>query len=333
MGISSSAAGAPVVPISALDFGAPGNLTPRALSNNPLIPRRPLAASPTHEGGAMDIPSHSRRHPRALEPHRVYTARYPGPWNSPMRTPFTKRIAANRRIYLTASPGRQLDGLIALSDEEDDEEMMNAEWELVKNINVHSEPHAPRRTRTRHGNRYGDNDVFEDAVEPLAHESDVSLSDQEYLPDTAKSIPSEDSDSSNDGRPGSPVHVKGKGKGKTVNVPKRGRATIQDAAAAALSGISDSGLDDTLIQPPKGRPTKEAAELFREFGQATRERAQALATRHGVNLATVMRHAGFGTVQGTRAPSDFNTFKKLWAAQTLAETGGAFTFTIICSKG
>lgn len=234
-----------------------------------------------------------------------------------MRTPWTKRIDASRRIYLTDSPGQGLQGLMQPL-EDNIETVTNAEWNLARNADGHGKRNATRQTRTTMYMSNVDPDVFEDDVEiPDTAESDLSPSDEEYHPHSPNAAHSSDS--------GSAIPFTAKEKGKAV--PNRKRASPRHVGDHPPLAAIDFDQEDTpaiASKPVTGRPTREAIAAFREFGQATQCGAQALATFHNVNIATVMRHSGLGAMQGTRAPSDFNTFKKLWAARTFAATGCRF---------
>lgn len=154
------------------------------------------------------------------------------------------------------------------------------------------------------------NNVFEDGVDPLIIESDVSGSDAEFEPEITplarvprKALPPNDT-------PKSPERLTAKEKGKTKQI-------------ATLPGPSELP-PSTDYTESKGRLPQVAITSFREFGQATRLRGQELADFHHVNLATVMRHASLGAGSETRASSACNTFKSIFSAETFAETGGMF---------
>lgn len=158
-------------------------------------------------------------------------------------------------------------------------------------------------------------DVFEDGVAPVIVESDCSGSDHEFQPELTPKArePREEHSDSDTSNSLPPLTAKQKGKGKQA-----GRNAGPEELAAPNNSIDG-----------RGRLLKATIASFREFGETTRQRAQQLADLHHVNLATVMKHASLGAGTEVRAPNDCNTFKSIYSAESLAETGG--TSFSLCS--
>lgn len=268
-------------------------------------------------------------HPCRNEPHGVYLARYPGPWNSPMRTPFTKRVDANHRVYLTDSPGNVIqEATQPFPVGKDPDTVSNAEWLLLKGLNLRGPHHQARRKRVSTNPHYADCNSPDNEHGGRPDESDASASDTDYVPNSERSAQSKARDDHSSAHEQSlsppPFTAKQKGKGPAVHKDQvhtqRQLAVGLETLLSETEDLAESMEDGS--RSARGRPNQAVVALFREFGESTRHTAQALASDTGFNLATVMRHAGFGAAQATRAPSDYNTFKKLWSAQVLAATSG-----------
>lgn len=158
-------------------------------------------------------------------------------------------------------------------------------------------------------NPHGAPDVFEDGAEPVIMESDCSGSDHEFVPELTPKAREAREDHSSTDTSNSPPPLTAKQKGK-------GKQAALNAGPEELSAPNNS-IDS------RGRLLKATITSFREFGETTRQRAQELADLHHVNLATVMKHASLGAGSETRAPNDCNTFKSIFSAESLAETGSA----------
>lgn len=154
---------------------------------------------------------------------------------------------------------------------------------------------------------YSSLDVFEDGVEREIAESEISGSDNDFVPELTPNARERREASSSDSSD-SPAPLTAKQKGKA-------RQATPYAGPDELSAPKNSATG-------RGRLPQTTIRTFREFGEVTRQRAQELADLHLVNLATVMRHASLGAGSETRAPSDCNTFKSIFSAETLHETGG-----------
>lgn len=263
--------------------------------------------------------------PTTGRPLRQYSTSFPGPWNSPnrARTPFTKRINKSGKIYLTDSPGNGIREASQPFDMDHDPDLVTyAEWQdyrhsqraLKAHDNPDHEPDAPgdngpNQLPTAKAKPIPRNTVAE-APNSDHGDSDDSGADGDYqLPiPKAKPITSYRADVA------AHQHVSG---------PKGLTARQKSKRPQREYPLSDEGEDCPVVPPLRqGRLTKDITKLLESFGESTRRQGQELATLHGVNFATVMRLAGLGATTGSRASSEFNTFKSIYAAQIFADTGG-----------
>lgn len=258
--------------------------------------------------------------PTTGRPLIEYRTSYPGPWNSGMRTPFTKRINSSGKIYLTDSPGRHIqEAPQPFTLFQDPALVTYQEWQAtiprsatVEPVDVPvDESTSRRKTRpqrtTARNNKQAQASVNPDGQHsPLpAEESDITGSDSEYVlplpkrqaptPDAIVNIESDDGSSSN-----------------RFTAKQKGKHRQQE----------DPSSDEVPLR--RGRLNKDTTMSLKLFGDTTRLAAQELADLHRINLATVMRYAGLGAGSETRASNDCNTFKTIYAAKTLADLGGMF---------
>lgn len=71
-------------------------------------------------------------------PFILYQASFPGLWNDHMRTPFTKRINADSRVYFTESPRNAIQDApqpMLLGDDPDT--LTNEEWMIIRASQAH----------------------------------------------------------------------------------------------------------------------------------------------------------------------------------------------------
>lgn len=159
-------------------------------------------------------------------------------------------------------------------------------------------------------------DTFEDEEHPAPVESELSGSDGEYIPEGSAPphdiAPSEQESNS----PATPA-LTAKEKGKARDV------------ANTICPDDVSCHDDARAKSTHGRLSKATIASFKSFGDLTRLRAQELADIHGINLATVLRHASLGAGSESRAPNDCNTFKSIYSAELFASSGGMFIFMFV----
>lgn len=158
-------------------------------------------------------------------------------------------------------------------------------------------------------------DPFEDHENPTVVESDLSgLEDADYVPEMTRKTTSLPQNT------GQLFHID----------PTTEDGSQSDAAPAARSevkGRQTFEADQLHAKPARGRISKAQVASFKQFGDDTRQAAQNMADAVGVNLATVINHAGLGAGTSARSPSDFNTYKSIYASQKLADTGCKSTLT------
>lgn len=297
--------------------------TPRSASPVSGDPKTPLNANPLPDHSGPALVDENNQLPL------VYHARYPGPWNDHMRTPFTKRVNADGRVYLTGSPGNNIqEAPQPMPLENDRDTITNEEWSIIqaakkrlaKSRNpAHVEGHILGRA------------LLSEESEGGLTESDASPgSSDEYRPsgapiDTVCSERARSIASDVELEPNTRLTALQKGKGRGTE--KKGQSRDTDAISPSAGPPYSADITGTTKSTAKGRPgrlSKSTLATFKDFGESTRQAAHNLADLHGVNFATVMRYAALGAGSASRAPSDFNTFQTIYAAQVLAATECAF---------
>lgn len=304
--------------------------------------------------------------PTTGRPLLEYTTSFPGPWNSfdRARTPFTKRITKSGKIYLTDSPGSQIQEASQPFDIQHASDLVtHEEWQThstrqhaLEDVDIADLSTGTQASRLQHMVTKQTRPAQGTAgiTRTPAYASDASGNDSDYQLPMAKAKPiphntvsgvpnradDDESDFSGDDSDYQLPTPKAKPKAKRItsdradvvaqrhsSVPKvltARQQSKQPQRERALSEVEEEEVPLVSVLR-QGRLTKDVTKLMESFGESTRRRAQELATIHGVNFATVMRLAGLGAGTGTRASSECNTFKSIYAAQIFSDTGGEST--------
>lgn len=247
--------------------------------------------------------------PTTGRPVQEYSTSFPGPWNSydSERTPFTKRINKFGKIYLTDSPGQHVqEAAQPLELDKATDLVTFRQWQASQGATEYPQDIRVAFAQTARAQRSTVVKARTNVSYKPHHyqaESDCSGGGSDYEPETS---PAPESLPINPAVPPQTLTARQKGK-----------------QPSHVSPASDQNLE-LPIAPVlrRGRLNNETTKLLQSFGEATRQRAQELATLHGLNMATVMRIAGLGATTGTRVSSECNSYKSIYAAQILADTGG-----------